>query len=53
MTGLVLSMAIRTLSVVDGEGHYFAGGGIVAESDPERETRETEWKARQVLNALG
>jgi anthranilate/para-aminobenzoate synthase component I len=46
---LVLAMAIRTLTVVGGDGHYFAGGGIVADSDPERETEETLWKARQVL----
>ncbi|MBN2194133.1 MAG: anthranilate synthase component I family protein [Polyangiaceae bacterium] len=45
---LTLAMAIRTL-VRDGEvGHYFAGGGIVADSDPEREVLETAWKARQL-----
>jgi anthranilate/para-aminobenzoate synthase component I len=49
---LLLSMAIRTLTVANGEGHYFAGGGIVADSDPERETVETEWKADQVLRAI-
>ena len=49
--GLELGMAIRTLSVVDGEGHYFAGGGIVADSEPAREVEETLWKARQIAAA--
>jgi anthranilate/para-aminobenzoate synthase component I len=44
-----LSMAIRTLTLRAGEGHYFAGGGIVADSDPLREVEETRWKALQVL----
>ncbi len=46
--GLHLAMAIRTLSVRDGDAHYFAGGGIVADSVPEREVEETRWKAVQV-----
>jgi anthranilate/para-aminobenzoate synthase component I len=46
---LELGMAIRTLTVRDGEGHYFAGGGIVADSDPEREVQETLWKAEALL----
>jgi anthranilate/para-aminobenzoate synthase component I len=45
---LRLSMAIRTLTVRDGEGHYFAGGGIVADSNPVREVEETRWKALQL-----
>ncbi len=45
---LRLSMAIRTLTIVGDEGHYFAGGGIVADSDPEAEVEETLWKARQL-----
>jgi anthranilate/para-aminobenzoate synthase component I len=44
-----LSMAIRTLTLREGVGRYFAGGGIVADSDPEREVDETRWKALQVL----
>lgn len=47
-----LGMAIRTLSVRDGQGHYFAGGGIVADSDPEREVQETLWKAEALLGLL-
>ncbi|MBK7581818.1 MAG: anthranilate synthase component I family protein [Myxococcales bacterium] len=46
---LTLSMAIRTLSVVNGEGHYFAGGGIVADSNEAREAEETRWKAAGLL----
>jgi anthranilate/para-aminobenzoate synthase component I len=48
---VTLAMAIRTLVLSGDEGHYFAGGGIVADSDPERELRETEWKSRQLLAA--
>jgi anthranilate/para-aminobenzoate synthase component I len=46
---LELGMAIRTLSVRGGVGHYWAGGGIVADSDPEREVQETLWKAEALL----
>jgi anthranilate/para-aminobenzoate synthase component I len=42
-------MAIRTLTVQGGVGHYWAGGGIVADSDPEREVEETLWKAEALL----
>lgn len=45
---LRLAMAIRVLSLKKGEAHYFAGGGIVADSDPEAELEETRWKAAQV-----
>ncbi len=50
--GLSLSVAIRTAVVCGGEVEYFAGGGIVADSDPVRETAETELKARAFLKAL-
>jgi anthranilate/para-aminobenzoate synthase component I len=49
---LKLAMAIRTLTVRDGEGHYFTGGGIVLDSDPEREVAETRWKAVQVTRLI-
>lgn len=49
--GVELSMAIRTLVSWDGIGHYFTGGGIVADSDPDREVEETRWKAER-LTAL-
>lgn len=45
--GMELGMAIRTLSLRRGVGHYHTGGGIVADSDPTRELEETEWKAAQ------
>ncbi len=45
---LRLAMAIRVLTVRGDEGHYFAGGGIVADSDPARELDETTWKAAQL-----
>jgi len=49
---LVLAMAIRTVTLgADGEGSYFTGGGIVADSDPERELLETRWKAVQLIRA--
>lgn len=49
---VVLAVAIRT-AVVDaaGSASYFAGGGIVWDSDPEREVRETEWKTAQLVRA--
>ncbi|HEY3817119.1 MAG TPA: anthranilate synthase component I family protein [Polyangiaceae bacterium] len=48
---LELAMAIRTVQggSRDGdEAEYFAGGGIVADSVPERELEETRWKAIQL-----
>ncbi len=45
---LRLSMAIRTLTLKGGEAHYFAGGGIVADSDPAQELAETIWKSEQL-----
>jgi anthranilate/para-aminobenzoate synthase component I len=54
---LELAMAIRTLQLARSEtgaweGSYFSGGGIVADSVPERELEETRWKAVQ-LEQLG
>jgi anthranilate synthase component 1 len=50
--GLELGMAIRTLVSRGGVGHYFTGGGIVADSVPEREVEETLWKAESVLRVV-
>jgi len=50
---LVLAMAIRTLTLGEGGGHYFTGGGIVDGSDPEREVAETNTKAMQLRALLG
>ena len=46
------SIAIRTFVVKDGRALFQAGGGIVADSDPEREYEETLDKARGMVAAL-
>jgi para-aminobenzoate synthetase component 1 len=46
------SIAIRTFVVKDGRVYFQAGGGIVADSDPEREYEETLHKARGMVAAL-
>jgi anthranilate/para-aminobenzoate synthase component I len=50
---VTLAMAIRTIEVEKGgdehRGVYFTGGGIVADSVPERELEETRWKAAQLV----
>jgi anthranilate/para-aminobenzoate synthase component I len=50
---MTLAMAIRTLTTRAHIGHYFTGGGIVADSDPARELEETTWKARQLFGRAG
>lgn len=45
---MVLAMAIRTAVLQGDEGVYWTGGGIVVDSDPQRELAETEWKAAQL-----
>lgn len=47
------AIAIRTAVARDGVYTYHAGGGIVADSDPEREYRECLLKAEPFLRALG
>jgi len=46
-----LAIAIRTAVVKDGLLHVQAGAGIVADSDPDSEWRETQSKARAILRA--
>ena len=46
------NIAIRTAIVREGQVHFQAGAGIVADSDPEMEYEETRAKARGFLNAL-
>jgi para-aminobenzoate synthetase component I len=46
------SIAIRTAVVRNGRVYFSAGGGIVADSDPEQEYRETLDKARALIDAL-
>jgi para-aminobenzoate synthetase component 1 len=47
------SIAIRTAVVRNGVVYFQAGGGIVADSEPEAEYRETLDKARGIIRALG
>jgi para-aminobenzoate synthetase component 1 len=46
------SIAIRTAVALSGRVYFGAGGGIVADSDPEQEYRETLDKARGMIGAL-
>jgi menaquinone-specific isochorismate synthase len=48
-----LAVAIRSGVLVGDRAHLWAGAGIVAGSDPERELAETESKLRAMLGALG
>jgi para-aminobenzoate synthetase component 1 len=50
---LELSVAIRTATAAGGRVVYHAGGGMVADSDPEAELEETVAKARAFVRALG
>jgi anthranilate synthase/aminodeoxychorismate synthase-like glutamine amidotransferase len=45
------NILIRTLLLADGQATVFAGSGIVADSDPEREWKEANRKARALLDA--
>jgi anthranilate synthase component 1 len=47
-----MCIAIRTLLVRGGRIHVQAGGGVVADSDPEKEYQETLYKARAALAAV-
>lgn len=48
-----LAVAIRSGLVAGTRVHLWAGAGIVAGSDPDRELAETELKLRAMLGALG
>jgi para-aminobenzoate synthetase component 1 len=53
LTGaLDTNIAIRTAVAVDDRVYFSAGGGIVADSDPELEYQETLHKARGMIEAL-
>lgn len=47
------AVAIRSAVGVGREAYLFAGAGIVADSDPDREWHETQLKFRPMLQALG
>jgi menaquinone-specific isochorismate synthase len=48
-----LAVALRMGVIANNKAHLWAGGGIVAGSDPDKELAETEMKLRAMLNALG
>jgi len=50
---LDLSVVIRTVLLGEGMARFHVGGGVVADSDPEGEYRESLLKARALLAALG
>ncbi len=50
--GMDLNILIRSLTLFDGGITFRAGGGIVADSVPERELEETRAKARGLLAAF-
>jgi anthranilate/para-aminobenzoate synthase component I len=47
------SILIRSIEVADGTAWLGAGGGIVADSDPEAEWHESNHKARALAAVLG
>ena len=53
VAGLELDVAIRTFEIARGRAWIGAGGGIVADSDPDAEVREALDKARPLVAALG
>ena len=50
---MTMNIAIRTLLVADGKVHLYVGGGIVADSRPDDEYRETQAKALGMARSLG
>ncbi|NOX96572.1 MAG: aminodeoxychorismate synthase component I [Nitrospirae bacterium] len=49
---LDLSIVIRTFLIKEGRAYFQVGGGIVADSDPEAEYKETLDKARALMEAV-
>lgn len=47
------SIVIRTFIIKDDKAYFQVGGGIVADSDPEKEYQETLDKAKGLIDALG
>ncbi len=47
-----ICIAIRTMLIKDGKIHVQAGGGVVADSDPETEYQESFHKARALMRAV-
>lgn len=46
-------VAIRSAALIDNKAYLYAGGGIVADSNPMTEYEETLVKFRPMLRALG
>jgi anthranilate/para-aminobenzoate synthase component I len=46
------NIVIRTLTLSRGELAFYAGAGIVADSDPEKEYAETLYKAQALLDSI-
>lgn len=46
-------VALRSCLIAGGKAHLYAGAGIVADSDPAAELRETRLKAQGLLAAVG
>jgi para-aminobenzoate synthetase / 4-amino-4-deoxychorismate lyase len=53
VAGLELNVVIRTFEIAGGRAWIGAGGGIVADSDPDAEVHEALDKARPLIAALG
>ncbi len=45
-------ITIRSILVRDGQAYVQAGGGVVADSDPEKEYEETLYKAQAIFKAI-
>ncbi|MBI5411668.1 anthranilate synthase component I family protein [Candidatus Peregrinibacteria bacterium] len=52
-SSLDFNIAIRTALIQDGRIEFWAGGGIVMDSDPEREYLECLLKAERILDTIG
>jgi len=50
---MTFNIAIRTLMIAQQKMHLYAGGGIVADSQPDDEYRETQAKALGICRAIG
>jgi len=48
-----LRVALRSVLARPEELRLFVGGGIMADSDPEQEWKETMWKEQAIVDALG
>jgi menaquinone-specific isochorismate synthase len=49
----VFAVAIRSAVSAGKQARLYAGVGVVAESDPDKEWEETRWKFKPLLGALG